>query len=311
MCGISGKVNFQEKIDSRDLLDSISLIQSRGPDKESIWTDGPCGLAHARLSIIDLSETGNQPMVSSNDQFVCVFNGEIYNFQKLKRKLENKKVTFKGSSDTEVLLESWNVWGSKTLSYLDGMFAFAIWDKFNKKLFIARDRIGEKPFIILWKKMQLNFASRPSCLFKLDKKIQKNYSIQGIRYFLESGYFPSEFSVNENIKKLKAGQLLEFDEKGLKTQSYWNSNTIKTNYKLKEKDEEKILDELDSLLYDSVKERMISDVPIGAFLSGGIDSSIVVAMMSKISSHPIKTFTIGFKEKDYDESSHAEQVANF
>ena len=173
MCGISGKVNFQEKIDSRDLLDSISLIQSRGPDKESIWTDGPCGLAHARLSIIDLSETGNQPMVSSNDQFVCVFNGEIYNFQKLKRKLENKKVTFKGSSDTEVLLESWNIWGSKTLKYLDGMFAFAIWDKFNKKLFIARDRIGEKPLYYSLEKNGINFASRPSCIYKLDKKIKK------------------------------------------------------------------------------------------------------------------------------------------
>jgi asparagine synthase (glutamine-hydrolysing) len=311
MCGISGKVNFQEKINPEDLLDSISIIKSRGPDKENIIIDGPCGLAHARLAILDLSKTGDQPMVSSNGQFICVFNGEIYNFQKIRKKLENKKVTFKGSSDTEVLLESWNVWGSKTLDYLDGMFAFAIWDKFNKKLFIARDRIGEKPLYYSLEKNAINFASRPACLFKLDKKIKKNFSTQGIRYFLESGYFPSEFSVNENIKKLKAGQLLEFDEKGLKTQSYWNSNTIKTNYKLKEKDEEKILDELDSLLYESVKERMISDVPIGAFLSGGIDSSIVVAMMSKISSRPIKTFTIGFREKDYDESSYAEQVANF
>ena len=311
MCGISGKVNFQEKIDSRDLLDSISLIQSRGPDKESIWTDGPCGLAHARLSIIDLSETGNQPMVSSNNQFVCVFNGEIYNFQKLKRKLENKKVIFKGSSDTEVLLESWNIWGSKTLRYLNGMFAFAIWDKLNKKLFIARDRIGEKPLYYSLEKNGINFASRPSCLYKLDKKIKKDFSIQGIRYFLESGYFPSEFSVNENIKKLKAGQILEFDEKGLIVKNYWNSNTIKTNYSFKEKDEEKILDELDSLLYNSVKERMISDVPLGAFLSGGIDSSIVVAMMSKISRNPVKTFTIGFKEKDFDESSYAEMVANY
>ena len=191
------------------------------------------------------------------------------------------------------------------------MFAFAIWDKLNKKLFIARDRIGEKPLYYSLEKNGINFASRPSCLYKLDKKIKKDFSIQGIRYFLESGYFPSEFSVNENIKKLKAGQILEFDEKGLIVKNYWNSNTIKTNYSFKEKDEEKILDELDSLLYNSVKERMISDVPLGAFLSGGIDSSIVVAMMSKISRNPVKTFTIGFKEKDFDESSYAEMVANY
>ncbi len=311
MCGISGKVNFQEKINSRDLLDSISLIRSRGPDKESIWIDESCGLAHARLAILDLSETGNQPMVSSNGQFVCVFNGEIYNFQKLRKKLENKKVIFKGSSDTEVLLECWSIWGSETLRYLNGMFAFAIWDKFNRKLYLARDRIGEKPLYYSFEENGINFASRPSCLFKLNKKIKKNFSIQGIRYFLESGYFPSEFSVNENIKKLKAGQFLEFDEQGVNIHNYWNSNTIKTNYKFKDKDEEKIIDELESLLYNSVRERMISDVPIGAFLSGGIDSSIVVAMMSKISNRPIKTFTIGFKEKDYDESPYAEKVANF
>ncbi len=311
MCGISGRVNFQEKINSEDLLESISLIRSRGPDRENIWLEGSCGLAHARLAILDLSETGNQPMISSNEQFVCVFNGEIYNFQKLRKKLENYKVVFKGSSDTEVLLESWNVWGQKTLNYLDGMFAFAIWDKLNKQLFIARDRIGEKPLYYSLENNGINFASRPSCLFKLDKKISKSLSIQGIRYFLESGYFPSEFSVNENIKKLKAGQILKFDEKGLSLNNYWSSNNIKTNFKFTEKDEEKILDELDSLLYDSVKERMISDVPIGAFLSGGIDSSIVVAMMTKISNHPIKTFTIGFEEKDYDESLYAEKVANY
>ena len=311
MCGISGRVNFQEKINSEDLLESISLIKSRGPDKEKIWLEGPCGLAHARLAILDLSETGNQPMISSNSQFVCVFNGEIYNFKKIRKKLENNKVVFKGSSDTEVLLESWNVWGQKTLDYLDGMFAFAIWDKLNKQLFVARDRIGEKPLYYSLENNGINFASRPSCLFKLNKKISKSLSIQGIRYFLESGYFPSEFSVNENVKKLRAGQILKFDEKGLSLNNYWSSNNIKTNYKFNEKDEEKILDELDSLLYNSVKERMISDVPIGAFLSGGIDSSIVVAMMTKISNHPIKTFTIGFKEKDYDESLYAQEVANY
>tara|TARA_B100000989_G_scaffold50747_1_gene33600 strand:- start:9325 stop:11196 length:1872 start_codon:yes stop_codon:yes gene_type:complete len=311
MCGISGRVNFQGEINSKDLLESISLIRSRGPDKENIWLEGPCGLAHARLAILDLSETGSQPMISSNNQFVCVFNGEIYNFKKLRKKLENNKVVFKGSSDTEVLLESWNVWGQKTLNYLDGMFAFAIWDKLNKQLFVARDRIGEKPLYYSLENNGINFASRPSCLFKLNKKISKGLSIQGIRYFLESGYFPSEFSVNENIKKLRAGQILKFDEKGLSLNNYWSSNNIKTNYKFNEKDEEKILDELDSLLYNSVKERMISDVPIGAFLSGGIDSSIVVAMMTKISNHPIKTFTIGFKEKDYDESLYAQDVANY
>lgn len=312
MCGIAGVVNFDgTKVNNDNLISASNLMKQRGPDVEGIWSENNCGLAHRRLSILDLSPLGNQPMISSNERFVIAFNGEIYNFQDIKNKLGNEADYLKGHSDTEILLEAWSKWGIDTLDMLDGMFAFSIWDRKLNKMIAARDRMGEKPYYYFWDNKTFAFSSRPKPLFKLSTKIKKDYDQQALRYFLESGYIPAPNSIHRDLKKLPAAHYLEVDQSGMTIKRYWSSFEIDTDQSLNKRNEKELLDELDELLFDSVEKRMVSDVPIGAFLSGGIDSSIIVAMMSKINKNPIKTYTIGFNEKKYDESEHAEKVANY
>ena len=312
MCGIAGIVNFDgNKVNNDNLKSASDLMKQRGPDVEGIWLENNCGLAHRRLSILDLSPLGNQPMISSNERFVIAFNGEIYNFQEIKDKLGNQAKYLKGHSDTEILLEGWSKWGIDILDMLDGMFAFSIWDRKLKKMTAARDRMGEKPFYYFWDNKTFAFSSRPKPLFKLSSKIRKDYDQQALRYFLESGYIPAPYSIHIDLKKLPAAHYLEVDQSGISIKRYWSSFELDTDHSLAKSNEGQLLDELDDLLFDSVQKRMVSDVPIGAFLSGGIDSSIIVAMMSKINNDPIKTYTIGFNEKRYDESEHAEKVANY
>ena len=312
MCGISGKVNFFESyVDEKSLSESIDKLESRGPDNKGIWIDGGCGLAHRRLSILDLSNGGSQPMISSDNRYVCVFNGEIYNYKEIRHNLGEASISWKGKSDTEVLLEAWSRWGVKSLEYLDGMFAFSIWDKKNQKLYAARDRIGEKPFYYHWNGKSFSFSSRPSPLFSLEKNLSSEFDHQSLRYYLESGYIPAPFSIYKDVKKLEPSSYLEIDKNGIKKERYSTHLSIKPEKNWKFKNEKELLDELDELITDSVSKRMLSDVPLGAFLSGGIDSSLIVAIMAKISKEKIKTFTIGFEEKEYDESSHAKEVANY
>lgn len=312
MCGIAGIADFKDHQISRENLKRASdLMIERGPDAEGIWVGENCGLAHRRLSIIDLSSSGNQPMISSNERYVIAFNGEIYNFLEIKKDLGTDADNLLGHSDTEILLEAWSKWGVNTLDKLDGMFAFSIWDKKLKKLTAARDRLGEKPFYYYWDGKRFAFASRPKPLFKLIPSISKDYDYQALRYFLESGYVPSPYSIHKELKKLSAAHFIEVDQSGIQVKRYWNSNDIATEESWKKRNEDDLLDELDEILSDAVEKRMISDVPIGAFLSGGIDSSIIVAMMSKKKTNPIKTFTIGFDEKKYDESMHAQNVASY
>ncbi len=309
MCGISGRVNFNnENVDEKSLILSIEKLKSRGPDNRGIWIEGGCGLAHSRLSIIDLTETGNQPMTSMDGRFVCVFNGEIYNYEEIRKQI-GSQFHWRSTSDTEVLLEAWSKWGKDCLLKLDGMFAFVIWDKHENKIFSARDRIGEKPFYYHWNGKSFSFASRPSALFILDKSISKDFDNQALRYFLECGYIPAPLSAHKDIKKLEPSSILEADENGLKVHKYWDHSNFETEENWKHRKEDDLLDELDEIISKSVLDRMVSDVPLGAFLSGGIDSSLIVAMMAKHSSTEIKTFTIGFEERDYDESSHAQAVA--
>jgi asparagine synthase (glutamine-hydrolysing) len=310
MCGIAGRVNFNgENLDSEILLNAINQIESRGPDSSGTWIERGCSLVHRRLAIIDLTESGSQPMTSADGRYVCVFNGEIYNYRAIKNSL-GSSARWKGNSDTEVLVEAWSKWGFKVLDMLDGMFAFTIWDKHLRKLYAARDRFGEKPFYYNWDGKSFTFASRPTPIFTLKSDISKDYDEQSLRYFLESGYVPAPYSIHREIKKLEPSKYLEVDETGLKIESYWNPLSIEPNSDWKHRKEDDLLDELDAIISNSVKERMVSDVPLGAFLSGGIDSSLIVAMMAKHSSQKIKTFTIGFKEKAYDESSEAKLVAD-
>ena len=311
MCGITGIVDYAgNNISSARLRSASDLISHRGPDADGIYIEQLCGLAHKRLSIIDLSDMGRQPMISSDERFVCVFNGELYNFRELKDEISSFGHTWRGDSDTEVLLEAWRIWGPSSLKKFDGMYAFSIWDKKEKKLFAARDRFGEKPFYYYRNNNLFAFCSRPKPLFELLPEISKKYDEQSLRFFLESGYIPAPRSIYENIQKLPAAHYLVLSSEKLEVIRYWDPNGIHTNHQLRQRNENEIIDELDEIITRSVKNRMISDVPLGAFLSGGIDSSLMVAIMAKHKTSPISTFTIGFDEKAYDESAHSQAVAD-
>lgn len=312
MCGIVGRINFNgDRINDRSLSEAAQSLIHRGPDDTGFWNEQGCGLGHTRLSIHDLTEAGHQPMLSSDERYVCVFNGEIYNFDNLKKQLSNDECHWRGNSDTEVLVEGWLRWGVQLLDRIDGMFAFAIWDRQKRKLFAARDRIGEKPFYYHADVRQFGFSSRCSQLLTLFSDLSHEYDEQAIRLYLESGYIPAPFSIYSNIKKLPAAHYLIADENGIEIKHYWDFRGIETETSWKNRREEDLIDELDELLTRSVANRMASDVPLGAFLSGGIDSTLLVAMMDKQTSNPIKTFTIGFDVKDYDESGHANNVAKY
>jgi len=310
MCGIVGRINFDgNSIEQNTLVSASELMHERGPDDKGIWIEKNCGFAHTRLSILDLSSAGSQPMISSNSRYVIVFNGEIYNCLELREDLGGKNFNWKGHSDTEILLEGWSRWGIDLLDKIDGMFAFAIWDRKLQKLTAARDRMGEKPFYYHWDGKIFGFCSRPKPLFKVLPHLSSEYDDQALRYYLESGYVPAPYSIHKAVRKLPAAHYLEVSKNDLKIESYWDPSKIETKISWVKRNQNDLLDELDEILLSTVKQRMISDVPIGAFLSGGIDSSLIVAMMSKINNDPIKTFTIGFKEKAYDESQHAQKVA--
>ena len=312
MCGIIGRVNFsKDKINLDDLKKATNNLYHRGPDDYGIWENKFCGFGHRRLSIIDLSKSAAQPMISSNNRYVCVFNGEIYNYVDLKKQLSCYGIKWKSSSDTEVLLEGWVIWKEKILTKIDGMFAFVIWDKNEECLFVARDRVGEKPFYYSFDGNNFGFSSRPKQLFDLFPSLSKEYNNQSLRLYLESGYIPGALSIFKKIKKLEPGTFMKVNKNGLSIKKYWDLSLIKNKNNPKNFSESQLIDQLDDILLKSVKDRMNSDVKLGAFLSGGIDSSLVVAMMTKLTKDPVSTFTIGFNEKEYDESKDAEAVASF
>ena len=208
-------------------------------------------------------------------------------------------------------MQAWCKWGVKCIDQLEGMFSFVIWDIKDNELFAVRDRLGEKPLYYTYKNNDFAFSSRPSQIFSIFPETSRNYDYQSLRYYIESGYIPSEFSIFKDIKKLKAGHYLHIKNNKFKIQKYWEIENIETNQNFYKKSNYEIIEQLDELLTDSVKKRMRSDVPFGAFLSGGIDSSLVVAIMTKLSNNPIKTFTIGFNVKQYDESEHAEIISKY
>jgi len=305
MCGILGYIGKVDEGIKNNLNEAVKSLKLRGPDASGTWCDDQIALGHARLSIQDVSELGSQPMVS--DRYVIVFNGEIYNHLELRKKIPN--VLWRGGSDTETLLAAYELWGEECLQLLHGMFAFSIWDQEKKEFFMARDRMGVKPVYYHHSDGKFVFASRPKALSPF-VDLNDNFDLQGIRYYLQCGYFPGESSVFNNVKKLPPAHWMKVRDGKITIQRYWDYRAIAVNPDMKQRNEEDLLDELDALVQDCVSSRMLSDVPLGAFLSGGIDSSLVVAYMSRLSSRPVNTFTIGFHEKDYDESNHAQAVAD-
>jgi len=300
MCGIIGFIGQNRDIAKR-MLDSI---HHRGPDDRGLFFDDYVTLGHVRLSILDLSSAGHQPM--SYENLVIVFNGEIYNFEEIKKELSDEYL-FESHTDTEVVLKAFHKWGVDAIKRFIGMFAFVIYDKSKKELFLFRDRVGVKPLYYYFDGKDFLFASELKPIIEYKKNLQINKD--ALYEFFQFGYISSNLSIFEKCYKLPAGHYATFNIQNLtfKIQEYWSIIPFFEKPKLKRKEDD-LVDELESILIESFKYRMVADVPVGVFLSGGIDSSIVAAILQKHYGD-IHTFTIGFKEAKYNEANWAKKVA--
>ena len=316
MCGIAGYVG-KTSYPYNCLGEMAKAINHRGPDDRGTWynEDEEIGLAHARLSILDLSSAGHQPMHSVSKNFVLVFNGEIYNHKVLRSELELiAQRNWLGHSDTETLLVAIDHWGlEKTLKKAKGMFAIALWDKRNKNLSLACDRIGEKPLYYGWVNDQFVFASELKSIKKFPE-FKNLIDRNSLALFLRFNSIPAPHSIYQDIYKLEPGQIIQLDaeSKKVKKFNFWSTEEVynKGNLSQVSGTPEEIVDQLEVVLSKAVSSQMQSDVPLGAFLSGGIDSSTIVALMQSQSDSQVNTFTIGFNAKEYDEAKHARMVAN-
>ena len=325
MCGICGFYSKSSLKFDNAIKKMCAAILHRGPDDNGIWQDENSGivLGHQRLSIIDLSAAGHQPMLSNSGRFVLTYNGEVYNHLEIRRELEktNSGIRWRSNSDTETLLQAIDYWGiENTLQKIDGMFAFGLWDQKMRCLTLARDRIGEKPLYFGWQGKGDNkvflFGSELKAL-KAHPEFRAEIRRNSIALQLRHNCIPAPYSVYKDIFKLLPGHYLELKESDLKNSSLPNSRTywslietaIDGNNNQLTNSDENIQKDLEELLQTSVKKQMISDVPLGAFLSGGVDSSVLVSLMQSQSNLPVKTFTIGFSEEDYNEADHAKKIA--
>src|SRR5258708_11932870 len=319
MCGVVGFITSKNLVTSELVTEMASALAHRGPDDSGVWVDQDAGIAlgHRRLSIVDLSPNGHQPMRSRCGRYVIAFNGEVYNFQEIRKQLDSRSssgpIPWRGHSDTEVMLEAISTWGfDNSLKKFAGMFAIALWDRQDRVLHLVRDRLGEKPLYYGEIGGSFVFGSELKAL-----RVFPNSGLEidrgALAGLLQFQYIPSSCSIYRGIRKLEPGALLSVrvTPTGRFTygasQRYWSidlGESTESQY-----DKGPLVDELDSLLRDSVKRQMISDVPLGAFLSGGIDSSTVVALMQAQSARPVRTFTIGFQEEGFNEAQHAKAVA--
>jgi len=307
MCGVAGFTRFKRSIGTIETLKAMGdAIYHRGPDAGGEYIDDQVGLAHRRLSIIDLSDAGSQPMYSADQQLVIVFNGEIYNFPELRDELSKDGVVFQSHTDTEVILALYQKMGVSCLEKLNGMFAFALWDKQKQQLFVARDRMGKKPLYYFNKDGEFAFASEIKALLVLPD-IPKEIRIDAVYDFFAYQYIPDPKSIFKDIHKLPPGHYLTINKNGMRMEQYWDVSFSHTL----DREESVASAELLELVKDCTKRRMISDVPLGAFLSGGIDSSAIVAIMAmQDNDAPVKTCTIGFDDKKYNETEFAQIVAD-
>lgn len=315
MCGFAGFLSRGDTEFPLTLEKMGNAIVHRGPDASGIWYDSKDGIGfcHRRLSILDLSEAGAQPMVSKSGDLIIAFNGEIYNFLDIKAKLEADgwNTNWSGHSDTEVILASIQMWGiERTLKEMIGMFAIALWDKSKKELILARDRMGEKPLYFGWQGNSFLFGSELKSFFA-HPEFKKEISLEALGKFFKYNYVPSGTSIYKGIQKLTPGtyckvsvnrnQVLHF--------SYWSLEQCVSKQFSGAIDTDSHIEELENLLSNAIGQQMVADVPLGAFLSGGIDSSLIVSLMQAQSKRPVKTFSMGFNEQGFDEAVYAKKVA--
>jgi asparagine synthase (glutamine-hydrolysing) len=310
MCGIAGVFATKSSTAPPDLHrhvgDMVRAIRHRGPDDFGVLAANGIGLGHARLSIIDLSHAAHQPMESQDGQLRIVFNGEIYNFKELRAELIEQGYAFRSHSDTEVILHGYHRWGRDVFARLRGMFALAIWDGRRDELVLARDRVGKKPLFYAWCEGMLLFGSEIKAILAWPG-FPREPDLQAIHHYLSLQYVPGPLSAFKGIRKVEQASCLVISKQGNVTDHcYWQ---LPVPREARARPVAELREELVALLDESVRLRMISDVPIGAFLSGGVDSSAVVAMMARHSSGRVKTFCIGFDEADYDERHYARMVA--
>jgi asparagine synthase (glutamine-hydrolysing) len=309
MCGIVGVLNRSGRLPSAQAFARcVETLARRGPDDSGVWGDDSVRLGHRRLAIVDLTAAGHQPMESSDGRFVVTFNGEIYNHADLRPELQPPG-GWRGHSDTETLLEAYRAWGVGCLQRLYGMFAFGIWDRLERTLLVARDRMGVKPLYYGWQNGSFSFASRPGALTGLLGDGGGEIDSQALRVYLELGYMPAPLSFYRRVRKLRAGHYMLVDGREPQAVRYWDYRHIAPDPALAKRNEEELIDELEELVRAAVKSRLMSDVPLGAFLSGGVDSATVVAAMKAVGVSQPKTFTIRFRESAYDEGPAASRIA--
>jgi asparagine synthase (glutamine-hydrolysing) len=321
MCGIAGWINLENNRSQTSeavLHRMCERMKHRGPDSEGLWTDETVALGMRRLSIIDL-HTGEQPVYSEDKSIVVVMNGELYNFREVRADLEKRGHKFETQTDTEILPHLYEEYGEAMLEHINGMFAFALWDKRKQKLLIARDKFGEKPLYYGVFDGKLIFASEPKVLLA-NQSVKAEINLDALRSYLSFDYVPAPHSIYKGISKLPAAHFLSVEKGEIKTRRYWNLSWQKgRNASADSKNGtlprgrvsafDESAKELRELLADAVRMRLVSDVPLGILLSGGVDSSTVAALATQFSSEKVKTFSIGFEEDSFDESKYARQVA--
>jgi asparagine synthase (glutamine-hydrolysing) len=311
MCGITGWANLDPRTplapSSHELLSAMcGRMVHRGPDSEGLYLNTGIALGMRRLAIIDLS-TGEQPSFNEDKSISVVLNGELYNYRELRKDLEQRGHKFRSASDTEVLPHLYEEYGTKMLEHLNGMFAFALWDNRRRRLLIARDRLGEKPLYWGLFNKTLIFASEPKVLFG-HPYVQPHLNLEALRFYLSFDYVPAPYSIYQGIFKLPAAHTLLLEDGRIDIRQYWDLSFKKH---LPIPSEEEAAENLRELLTDAVKIRLVSDVPLGVLLSGGIDSSTVAALATRSSATPIDTFSISFTEPSFDESSYARSISSF
>ena len=309
MCGIAGWAKLKSDNLAQDGGEAIlhamcEQMKHRGPDSEGLWLDDSVALGMRRLSIIDL-HTGEQPVYSEDKSIVVVMNGELYNFREVRAELEKRGHAFETQTDTEILPHLYEEYGEAMLEHINGMFAFALWDTRKEKLIIARDRFGEKPLYYGIFDNKLIFASEPKVLLA-NPAVKTEINTDALRQYLSFDYVPAPHSIYKNVYKLPAAHLLILEKGEFRTRRYWNLSFQKEDFPTTF---ERSVEELRELLADAVKMRLVSDVPLGILLSGGVDSSAVAAFAAQFSTEKVKTFSIGFEEDSFDESKFARQVA--